>query len=710
MNSVPLYLPIETFLEQLHTNNRLRTVFSFFMGAFALFLHGLRRQLLWPLLPILGLYLSAWIFDKFYQRYAQQSERYHRHLRHAALTQSGLDLFLLAISMHFTGGVFSPLPLLFIIYLGSMAALFSPRYILLMSAVVLTFYWSMAGLYTHGWIAPYAMQWQPEGKFNSAFWVYQVALFSAAIFFNGILTSIHARQAYRRWQETLSNEVFLEKIRHLTRLSLQQSESGDLYKTIAEQAQHLLGADCIYLTRLDEESGEVFSLAASGLIHYRYAAQPPSTRGEKVFTRALLKANGPLVAQNVLCSPYVSARVSSAYPERSALAIPLTGFPSRRLLGAMLVTFQQPYYDFSPQMVSRAMQVGELMSLLISRLQLNRETQRRAELLEKFAAQVTELTSDLQQTTLLPAIVESARSLLGAQRAALHLAESPGGQLECQYAAGLSAKYLQQMTRRFNQTAIAQALQTKGLVLIPDVKQDSRTSPIQDIIALEKFQAYALFSLHTVSGQLGMLSLYWDTPRAISAEEVEVARLFAQRAASLLYHARLYARMSEEALTDVLTGLANRRALDLRLQEETLRLPSASFGLLMIDLDGFKGVNDSFGHAIGDSVLQQVADIFRGAIRASDTVFRFGGDEFSVILPGADMQQAVHVAQKLGNALASSGLHLPNDTQRYLTACIGVAACPQDGRDPQKMLSAADDRMYRAKRKGGAAIIFNEEA
>jgi len=374
----------------------------------------------------------------------------------------------------------------------------------------------------------------------------------------------------------------------------------------------------------------------------------------------------------------------------------------------MLVTFNEAYHPFDATLVERATQTGELLSLLISRLQLNHETQRRADLLEKFAAQVTELTSDLQQTTLLPAIVESARSLLGAQRAALHLMEYPGGPLDCQYATGLSAEYLQQITRRFNQTAIAQALQTRGQVLIPDVKQDSRTNPIQDLIALEHFQAYGLFSLQGPSGHIGMLSLYWDTPRAISAEEVDVARLFAQRAASLLHHARLYARISEEAQTDVLTGLPNRRALDLRLQEETLRLPRPLFGLLMIDLDGFKGINDSFGHAIGDSVLQQVAEIFRGAIRVSDTVFRFGGDEFSVILPGVDLTQAAYVAQKLGSALSATGLHLPNETQRYLTACIGVAACPQNGYTPKELMKIADERMYRAKRKGGAAIISSD--
>lgn len=708
MDTLLSYLPLADLRRQLYTYNHLRWYFAIVMMGVAFWLHGAGANFWLGMTPVFLLMLSAWLFDARYRALDLQQARRRIGLIHLALTQSALDLILLTAATYVSGGAFSPFPIFFLIYLGTMAGIFPPRYLALLTAWILLLELGVMTAYAEGWLTPLPLIF-PLGAQASPLLTRNIAFFYAvSILASAFFASLQSRSAHQRWERAHQQELFLERMQEIARISLSSAESGDLYAFLATQARQALGADCVYLTRVDEESGQIFSLAASDEAHYRYLALPPNTRNENTFTASAIRLGRPVVAEDALCSPYISARIAVTFPQRSVVCLPLTGFVEKTFLGAMLVTFAAPHHYFSPEFIERARQAADLLALLISRARFQRETQHRADLLEKFAGQVTHLTSDLQQTTLLPAIVESARSLLGAQRAALHLLDSSSHQMNCQYSTGLSAEYLQKMTSRFNQTAIARALESSGQVLIPDVHQDSRTSPIQDLITLEKFRAYGVFSLEGPGGQMGALSLYWDKPHAISAEEISVARLFAQRASGLLHHAQLYARVAEDALTDVLTGLANRRSLDLRLQEETLRLPSASFGLLMIDLDGFKGVNDTFGHAIGDSVLQQVADIFRSAIRTSDTVFRFGGDEFSVVLPGADMQQAIHVAQKLGNTLASSGLHLPNDNQRYLTACIGVATCPQDGRDPQKLLNIADDRMYRAKRKGGAAIIASD--
>jgi diguanylate cyclase (GGDEF)-like protein len=386
--------------------------------------------------------------------------------------------------------------------------------------------------------------------------------------------------------------------------------------------------------------------------------------------------------------------------------VPLYGLPDKHFLGALMVAYKKLHY-YSSEEIGRIQQAADVAALLISRTSLYEETLHRADLLHQLANQVTSITSDLHQTTLLPAVVEAASSLLHAQRAALHLYNRVSGEIRCEFSMGLSEGYLEQITQRFNEVLGAQVFKNKAFVLVPDVYQDSRTSPIKDLISHEKFRAYALFSLPSPQGSLGALSLYWDEPRVISSEEITVAELFAERAGALLHNARLYEQASEESVTDLLTGLPNRRALDQRLEEESRQADryNRRYSLLMIDMDGFKKINDTYGHPIGDSVLQQVTAALHRAVRSTDFISRYGGDEFAVILPESGLEKATYVAEKLRATLATTRLHLPNGKEHFLSASIGIAVCPLDAFEHKKLLFLADERLYLAKRAGSGAIV-----
>jgi diguanylate cyclase (GGDEF)-like protein len=263
------------------------------------------------------------------------------------------------------------------------------------------------------------------------------------------------------------------------------------------------------------------------------------------------------------------------------------------------------------------------------------------------------------------------------------------------------------MAVHFDESPEGLLLRDQNYVLIPDVHRDSRTSPVQGLITGEKFMAYAVFSLTALDGSLGTLSLYWDQPHAISSEEVAVGCLFAQRAGALVHNVRLYEQISVESLTDSLTNLPNRRYIDQRLSEETQRSNRYGhpYALLMLDLDGFKAINDCFGHPIGDSVLKQVAEALQRVLRSTDVLTRYGGDEFAVILPETSQEEAVVVAEKLRAALASTKLHLPHDTHRYVSACMGIAIYPLDTSSSDDLVRVADKRMYEAKRQGSGGIV-----
>jgi diguanylate cyclase (GGDEF)-like protein len=163
-------------------------------------------------------------------------------------------------------------------------------------------------------------------------------------------------------------------------------------------------------------------------------------------------------------------------------------------------------------------------------------------------------------------------------------------------------------------------------------------------------------------------------------------------------------RMAVLAHFDALTGLPNRLLLNDRLTEAiTLRRRQRTpLAVCMLDLDWFKGVNDSWGHAVGDRLLRSVADRLVGALRRSDTVSRYGGDEFVVLL--SEMGQAAHaepVAKKLLRALAQP--HRVDGRDLRVSGSLGFALYPDDGQDAGTLIANADAALYDAKRhaKGG---------
>jgi diguanylate cyclase len=158
---------------------------------------------------------------------------------------------------------------------------------------------------------------------------------------------------------------------------------------------------------------------------------------------------------------------------------------------------------------------------------------------------------------------------------------------------------------------------------------------------------------------------------------------------------RRFAEVRRQATTDDLTGLPNRRHLDRRLHErlDAARVRGASVALLLIDLDGFKELNDTLGHRAGDIVLEQIGPRLRGVLRAGDDLARLGGDEFAVVL--SEAADAEPVGRRIGQALAA-GLTVDGIDVR-IGASIGIAVFPEHGDDAETLLQRADVAMYQAK-------------
>ncbi len=206
-------------------------------------------------------------------------------------------------------------------------------------------------------------------------------------------------------------------------------------------------------------------------------------------------------------------------------------------------------------------------------------------------------------------------------------------------------------------------------------------------------------------GPMGILTLErLGEGRSFSDEEFELVKLFAAQVSIAVQNARAHDLISRQAETDDLTGLRNSRSF--RVALDSAVAAGETFSLLMIDLDRFKLVNDTFGHQAGNVLLRQVAEAIVSASRDTDAVFRYGGDEFVVLLPRSDADHVGPVAERIRTSLTAAAEHAPQVLAAgiRIDASAGIATFPIDGDTPAAILLAADRACFVAKRSGGGRV------
>ncbi len=205
-----------------------------------------------------------------------------------------------------------------------------------------------------------------------------------------------------------------------------------------------------------------------------------------------------------------------------------------------------------------------------------------------------------------------------------------------------------------------------------------------------------------IAGRGILGALYVDSresQKGLTQKDQEFLEMLGLQAASALEHAILY----QSAITDPLTGLYSHRHFQQEVEQSVRRALRAEepVTLILIDLDHFKELNDTCGHAAGNQCLTEVSALLRDALRSSDIIARFGGDEFEVLLPGTESKNAVTVAEKIRGRIAK--LKLPQDHK--VTGTFGVAAFPQNALDSQSLFLRADEALYQAKEAGRNCVV-----
>jgi diguanylate cyclase (GGDEF)-like protein/putative nucleotidyltransferase with HDIG domain len=220
---------------------------------------------------------------------------------------------------------------------------------------------------------------------------------------------------------------------------------------------------------------------------------------------------------------------------------------------------------------------------------------------------------------------------------------------------------------------------------------------LNDPTKFSRMRSALAVPLEGLSGVAGVLTLYHAEADAFTRDHLRILQAISAKAGLALENALKYRQVENSSVTDELTGLPNARSLFVQLDSELARSKrtGAPLAVLVLDLDGFKEVNDRFGHLAGNKVLKMISDGLRTCCREYDCVARMGGDEFVVILAGSTREALLTKAEQYRQVTREVGLSFCQED--ILSVSVGEACFPEDGTDAEQLLAVADKRMYQAK-------------
>ena len=397
---------------------------------------------------------------------------------------------------------------------------------------------------------------------------------------------------------------------------------------------------------------------------------------------------------------------------RTHLSIPM--IVEEEVIGVLYLDRAGGGQAFEPKEVKLAdMAAGQLGISITARILYERmiEKRKQVELLDKIGKAVN---SPVDLDNVLSVVVDTAREALGAEGAVLLLAEE-GAPLEVRCAAGIEEDLLDEnlnpLAARLIRTSLADETPKVHPPLHETPGEDAHTAkgtqpfssvavPVKLTLRDKRIFNERRRTVYSVpfTKVLGVLYLENRTQtKEFTEDDQFVLQVFADHVTTAVTNDSLY----QQASTDTLTGLASRRYLDSRLGDEVdfARRTTTPLSVVLIDLDDFKWLNDTYGHQAGDEILRQVGQILRRSVRKFDICGRYGGEEFILALPETDTPGARVVAENVRERVASEAF-LDPENPVLVTVSLGIATFPAHASDLHGLVGAADAALYQSKRAG----------
>ena len=306
----------------------------------------------------------------------------------------------------------------------------------------------------------------------------------------------------------------------------------------------------------------------------------------------------------------------------------------------------------------------------------------------------------------------------------VYLADETGEQAKTAYAKGKNSSMLKNKLVKAGEGATGYVLKRRQPIHKIEPGLDFSFHQLE---LIEEYSAMASLPLFVGEKLLGAVSLYSCDMEDYEEEHMRLLETVSRIASDAISVSLQHAESESRALTDPMTGLPNARSLQAQFEKEAGRAGrnGSSFQLLMLDLDGFKAVNDTFGHKVGDQMLKEVSKVMRGELRDYDFLARYAGDEFVVIAPETTDEDIQELCRRMEKAVNGFSLPTTNGRRASVGVSLGAACFPAEGETLDQIIIAADKAMYAVKESRkekikvtreyqlpaeiGAAIILSEE-
>ena len=278
------------------------------------------------------------------------------------------------------------------------------------------------------------------------------------------------------------------------------------------------------------------------------------------------------------------------------------------------------------------------------------------------------------------------------------------GAMKCRFAAGIEAPRLLNATLKAHEGLSGWVARNRRTLINADPQVTFEAAALSPSAEL---RSAIVCPLYFGDAFIGCLGLYHAAANRYSEDHRRLIERVAEQAGPVIHNSIVFEQTQEDSLTDPLTGLPNRRSMFVHLSRELARAErlKSEMALIVMDLDEFKTINDSYGHHVGDKALRAVADTLQDALRSYDLCVRYAGDEFIIVLAGCSQETADAKLHELQERVNGIELEVRGDRKIRLASSAGGAVFPHDGTTYEALLAAADHRMYRNKaaRRGRAA-------
>ena len=322
------------------------------------------------------------------------------------------------------------------------------------------------------------------------------------------------------------------------------------------------------------------------------------------------------------------------------------------------------------------------------------------------------LASTLDLQKILQTIMEKISDFLHPDTWSLLMLDEKTQELYFEIAIGAGANNLKDVRLKAGEGIAGWVVEHGEPVLVDDVKGDKRFSSKFDELTQINTQSVVCVPIKSRDHVMGVIELVNCLgKKSFKKEDIPILKNLADYAAIALENARYVQRIQELTITDDCTALYNARHLHFVLDAEIYRSTryNYEFSVIFIDLDHFKQVNDTYGHLIGSKLLWMIGEIIKGHLRLIDYAFRYGGDEFVVLLPQTPKESALMVVRRIKDLLNSKLFFTEENLNIKVTASFGLAAFPGDARTRKDILRMADEAMYVVKNSTRNSIALAGE-